>query len=160
MAGLDVLGVLDTEPGPTAALSALVGLDSRAASLSLELRGDAPSTRSSAAGAGRVQAGSYQAILAPCAHYHAASFCALGGVGLLYARSMDITSPRSDQAALVTVGGRLEGDWPLSATFSLHAHVDGMFDLRRASLQIDGGDAWTAPLFGLAAGAGVLAHFD
>jgi hypothetical protein len=158
--GLDVLGVFDAEPAPTGALVGLAGFDSRAASLSLELRGDAPSSRGSAAGPGHVRAWSYQATLAPCARYVSASFCVLGAVGLLYARGEGITDPRSDDAVFVTVGARVQGDWPLSAAFSLRAHADGTFDLRRASLQIGGADAWTAPLFAVAAGVGVVAHFN
>jgi hypothetical protein len=160
MAGLDVLGVLDAEPSPTLGLAALAGVDWRAASLSLELRGDAPSTRDNGSGPGQVRAGSLQGTLAPCARYGVASFCVLGAIGLLYARSAEITDPRSDQALFVTVGARVQGDWPLSRTFSLRVHADGSFDLRRASLQIDGANAWTAPLFAVAAGAGVVAHFD
>jgi hypothetical protein len=160
MAGLDVLGVLDSEPAPTLGLAALAGFDWRAASLSLELRADAPSTRNSGSGPGQVRTGSVEATLAPCARYGVASFCALGAIGLLYARSAEITDPRSAQALFVAVGARVQGDWPLSRTFAVRVHADGSFDLRRASLQIDGANAWTAPPFAIAGGAGIVAHFD
>jgi hypothetical protein len=158
-AGLDVLGVVGGEPAPTGALAVFGGLDSRVASLSFELRADAPVSASNATGAGRVRAWSYELALAPCARYRAVSLCALGAVGLLYARGDDITDPRSESTVFATAGARVGADWPLSAAISLRTHLDANAELRRIHLQIGGSDGWTSPLAAFSAGAGIAARF-
>ncbi|HEX4446941.1 MAG TPA: hypothetical protein VH044_09400 [Polyangiaceae bacterium] len=158
--GLDLLGVLATEPGPTAGAAAIAGVRGRLASITLELRADAPASTTSASGPGSVRAWSYQAALVPCARYGAASFCAVGAVGVLFGESSGVTNPGSDTGLFAVAGARLGFDWPLSARFSLRAHLDALFDLRRATLRIGDAAAWTAPLLAGTAGAGLAANFE
>jgi hypothetical protein len=157
--GVDVLGVAGVEPGLTVGAAAFVGLRTRGAYATIEVRGDAPASAASAATVGRVHAWSLQAALVPCARYLQASFCAVGVLGQLRAESTGITDPRADEALFVSAGARVGVDWPLSERLSLRTHVDATVDLRRVHLQIGGGEAWTAPLVGGVAGAGLVAHF-
>jgi hypothetical protein len=159
-AGLDILGVSGAEPAPTGALAAFGGIVSRIASLSLEVRADAPVSANSAAGTGRVRAWSYAIAVAPCARYRVASLCAVGAVGLLYGRADDITDPRSDSTLFATAGARLGADWPLSGAISLRTHLDASAELRRIHLQIGGSDGWISPLAAFSAGAGIAARFE
>jgi hypothetical protein len=158
--GLDALGIVGVEPGPALGGAAFVGLRGRVLSASLEAGADAPSSTTSRVGPGRVHAWALRAALVPCVRFGDASLCAVGVLGELYARSTGITDPRSDSALLVAAGARVGFDWPLSERFSLRTHLDATMDLRRARLQIGGGDAWTAPLIAAAAAAGVAAHFQ
>ncbi len=157
--GVDVLGVVGAEPGPTAALAAFGGLRSRMASAYVEVRADAPAATTSAVGPGRVRAWSYQVALVSCVRLGDASFCAVGAVGMLYGESTGITNPSSDSGPFVTAGVRVGYDWPLSGRFSLRTHVDAMVDLDRARLQIGGADAWTASIVAASGGAGIAVHF-
>ena len=158
--GLDVLGVLNTEPALAAALAASAGLRVRALSATIELRADAPASTTNASGPGRVRAWSYQAALAPCFHALGASLCAVGAIGVLSARSSGISDPRSDSGVFATVGPRVGYDWPLSERVSLGARLDAAVDLRRASLQIGEAVAWRAPLIAGSAGLGISANFE
>jgi hypothetical protein len=158
--GVDGLGALGVEPAPTVGLAAFGGVVAPPASLSLEVRADAPSSANSAAGGGHVRAWSYALTLAPCARWGPVSLCVLGSVGILSVSGQDITEPRSARAVFATVGGRVGAEWPASAAIALRAHVDADIDLRRATPQIDGDDAWTAPIVSVIVGAGVAAHFD
>jgi hypothetical protein len=88
------------------------------------------------------------------------AFCALGSVGTLYAHSAGITNPAADSALFATVGARVGLEWPLSRALVLRAHLDAAADLRRGHLQIGAVDAWTVPLVGGAAGAGLVAYFE
>jgi hypothetical protein len=157
--GVDVLGAAGVEPSPTVGGAAFAGLRTRAASASVEVRGDAPASAPSASSPGRVRAGSLQLALVPCARYRAASFCALGVLGQLRAVSTGITDPRAVEGLFVSAGARVGFDWPLSERLSLRTHLDATVDLRRAHLQIGGMDAWTAPLVAGTAAAGLVAHF-
>jgi hypothetical protein len=157
--GVDALGVVGVEPGPTGALAAFGGLHSRAASASIEVRADAPAAARSAVGPGRVRAWSYQVALVSCVHLGDASLCAVGAVGILYGESTGITNPNSDSGPFGSAGVRVGYDWPLAGRFSLRTHVDAMVDLDRARLQIGGADAWTAPVVAASGGAGIAVHF-
>jgi hypothetical protein len=157
--GVDVLGVVGAEPGPTAALAAFGGLRSRMASAYVEVRADVPAATTSTVGPGRVRAWSYQVALVSCVRLGDASFCAVGAVGVLYGESTGITNPSSDSGPLVTAGVRVGYDWPLSGRFSLRTHVDAMVDLDRARLQIGGADAWTASIVAASGGAGIAVYF-
>jgi hypothetical protein len=158
--GVDALGVIGSEPAPTAAFAAFAGLHSRSASASVELRADLPAGAASAVGPGRVRVWSYQTALVTCARRRAASLCALGSVGLLYAESSGITDPRSDSGFFVTAGARAGFEWPLSDRFSFRAHLDALVDLRRVRLQIGGADAWLVPIVAGSGGAGIAANFE
>jgi hypothetical protein len=158
--GVDALGVVGAEPGPTAAFAAFAGLRSRAASAYVEVRADVPSDTASAAGPGRVQAGSYQVALVSCVNYGQASLCAVGAAGVLRGNSTGVTNPASDSGPLVSAGARVMYDWPLSDRFSLRTHLDAMINLDRARLQIGGDDAWTAPIVAGSGGAGIAASFE
>jgi hypothetical protein len=157
--GVDVLGAAGVEPGPTVGGAAFAGLRARAASVSVELRGDAPASAASASSPGRVRAWSLQVEVVPCARYRAASFCALGVLGQLHAVSTGITNPRADEGLFVATGARVGFDWPLSERLSLRTHLDATVDLRRAHMQISGNEAWTAPLVAGTAAAGLAVHF-
>ncbi len=157
--GVDLLGVVDAEPGPTGALAAFAGLATPGASLALEVRADSPASGADPVAPGRVRAWSGQATLAPCARFGVTSLCALGSLGLFRAESAGITDPRSATALFVTAGARAGAEWPLTRALSLRAHVDAAFDLRRAHLLVGGDDAWTSPLVALAAAAGFVVHF-
>jgi hypothetical protein len=158
--GFDALGVVDSEPTPTAAFAVFAGLRLRPASASFELRADAPAAAASAAGAGRVRVWSYQAAFVPCARYRDASLCAVGAFGLLFAESTGVTYPKSDSGSVVTAGVRVGYEWPLSDRFSVRTHLDVAVDLRRARMQVGGADAWTAPLVAASGGAGIAANFE
>jgi hypothetical protein len=158
--GLDALGVIGVEPGPTVGGAAFVGLRARSASASFEVRGDAPASTESAASPGRVRAWSLQAAFVPCARHRNASLCAIGVLGLLRGESTGITDPRADAGLFVAAGARVGFDWPLSERLSLRTHLDATLDLRRAHLEVGGVDAWTAPLVAGAAGAGLAANFE
>jgi hypothetical protein len=158
--GVDALGVIGVEPGPTVGGAAFVGLRARSASVSFEVRGDAPASTESAASPGRVRAWSLQAAFVPCARYRDAALCAIGVLGLLRGDSTGITDPRADAGLFVATGARVAFDWPLSERLSLRTHLDATLDLRRAHLEVGGVDAWTAPLVAGAAGAGLAANFE
>jgi hypothetical protein len=160
MVGLDAVGVVGAEPGPTVAGAAFVGVRGPALSLALEGRVDAPASAASAAGPGRVRVWSFQAAIVPCARYRVASFCALGVVSSVRGESADVTNPGRDSAISVAAGARVGLDWPLSETFSLDTHLDATADLRRVHMQLGGADAWTAPPVAAAAAVGVMAHFQ
>jgi hypothetical protein len=157
--GVDVLGAAGVEPGPTVGGAVFAALRTRAVSVSVEGRVDAPASAASASTPGRVSAWSVQAALVPCARYRDASFCAVGVLGRLRAVSTGITDPRPDEGLFVAAGARVGFDWPLSETLSLRTHLDATVDLLRAHMQIGGKPAWTAPPFAGAAAAGLAAHF-
>jgi hypothetical protein len=158
--GLDLLGVLDTEPGPTAAAAVVAGARARLASITLEVRADAPASTANARGPGSVHAWSYQAAVVPCARYLGASLCAVGAAGMLSAESSGITNPASATGIFAVAGARVGFDWSLSRRLTLRTHVDALFDLRRATLRISDAAAWTAPVLGGTAGAGLAANFE
>ncbi len=157
--GVDALGVVGAEPGPTAAFAAFGGLRSRMASAYVEVRADVPAATASAVGPGHVRAWSYQVALVSCVRLGDASLCAVGAVGMMYGESTGITNPSSDSGPFAAAGARVGYDWPLSGRFSLRTHVDAMVDLDRARLQIGGADAWTAPIVAASGGVGIAAHF-
>jgi hypothetical protein len=131
----------------------------RPASISLELRGDTPGVSDSAVGPGRVHVWSTQALVVPCGRLSMVSLCALGAVGAVHGASTAVTNPASSWGLLVAAGARAGVDWPLSRRFFVRAHLDATVDLLRAHMRINGQDAWTAPLFAGAVGAGVGATF-
>jgi hypothetical protein len=108
--GVDVLGATGVEPGPSVGGAAFAGLRAHSASASVEVRGDAPASAASASTPGRVRAWSLQIAAVPCAHYRAASFCALGVLGQLRAVSTGITDPRHDEGLFVSTGARVGFD--------------------------------------------------
>jgi hypothetical protein len=159
-AGAEVLAAFDAEPEIAAGLAAFGGVVGPSASIALELRADAPASTSSAEGAGSVRAWSYGLSLVPCGRVGALSLCALGTASLVYARGEGITVPQSDHGVAAAAGARVGLEWPLSSVFALRTHLDGLVALRRVHLQIDGEDAWTAPVASVALAAGIAARFE
>jgi hypothetical protein len=159
-AGAEVLGAFGAEPEVAAGLAAFGGIAAPSASIALELRADAPASTASETGAGYARAWSYGLSLVPCGRAGVLSLCALGTASLVYARGAGITDPQSDHGVAAAVGARVGLEWPLSSVFALRTHLDGLLALRRLHLQIDGENAWTAPIGSVALAAGIVARFE
>ena len=163
--GLDVLGSINRTPNVTPGISAFARARLSIWSLALELRGDWPESkaRSVAIGGGSVQAWLIAGGLAPCLHVAYLAFCAVAELGSLQAAGQDVDPQFSKEALFLAAGARLEFEWPLSATWSVRARVDGVANLYRATLVLGNeGSApvWPAPLLAGTLGAGLAAHFE
>jgi hypothetical protein len=124
-------------PGPGAAL----GLQVRRDQLSLGVDGRAllPSS-SDTTGASLVAGGAFG-----CFHVDPAQFCAVAVVGSFEAKGVSIASPRSASALFAATGARVLFTLSIARSVALRFGAEGLANLHRATLLIDGTDVWTAP---------------
>jgi hypothetical protein len=149
--GLDLLGSEGTAPTISAGVAAFGELRFGGfLSTALEARVDAPAV----ANAGDAHSWLYAAQIVPCVHAGPLLGCALGSLGQ-FVVSAAVASPSSGNALFAALGGRVGADLPLSRSFLLRAHADGLVDLAPPRYLLDGGDLWSAPRLAFTLGAGV-----
>jgi hypothetical protein len=145
MAGADVLGSVGSAPGPTAGLGAFVALRASAASVELRLDADA-STPISVGPVGHAETTHFLGTLAPCAHFGLVSVCAIGEAGWLWAWGSDLDIVKTQAMPFIAAGARLGLELPVSDALVFRIYAEGVFDLDRASFELDYSDVWQASL--------------
>ena len=152
--GVDALGSYGTAPSVSTGVAASGGRRVGAFSAALELRVDAPASRTSAG----YEAGSwlYAAEIVPCFHAGPVFGCAVAALGQFVVSTRDATSPSAGTALFAAGGARLGAEVPLSDSLALRAHLDGLVDLAPPVYDVDGVPAWTAHPGTVTAGIGVV----
>ena len=154
--GLETIGSVGTAPAP--ALGALLfgRLRYRDFSLALEGRADLPA--SADGNAGSVSSFIVAGSLVPCGHTGPFFACGRGSVGVLSARGLDITSPRSSEVPWAEIGGRIGYELPLGDVFALRVHLDGGVVLLRYALRVGRETVFEHPPFQGGLGIGLAAR--
>jgi hypothetical protein len=145
-------------PNVAAGLSLGAGVRWRMLSLSVEGLIDAPST-TQAEGGGTVTTWLVLADVAPCVHFGSFLACALGQVGSMQASGDGVSEARSTSIPWWAAGGRLGAMVRLSDAMSLRFRTDVVANLDRATLQLNGTEAWQYPLVGASLGFDLVLHF-
>ncbi len=96
--------------------------------------------------------------MAPCAHYGRAFACGLGEAGWLQAWGWGVEEPASSGAPFVALGARVGAEWPIGSRLFVRVHADGLANLERANLVLDGQIPWQVPPAGGVLGLGVGAR--
>jgi hypothetical protein len=133
-------------PGPRIAAFARLRPSPRLPlSIALEISADW-SLPSTVYPAGSLTSELYSANVAPCWHFGAGLFCALGQLGWMQASTSEMTSPGSDGMLFAAVGARVGAEWPLSDRLFVRFHGDLLYDLERPRFASSTGDAtwWNA----------------
>jgi hypothetical protein len=155
LAGLDVLGSEGTAPAVSAGMAAFGELRVRHLSAALEVRFDAPAGTTTTDGT-RATSWLYAAQIVPCVRFFPVSACALGSVGQFVVSGSGVSSPTSGTSLFAAAGARIGAEWPLSQTFLVRAHADGLLDLDPPTYRLDGVDRWgPAPRVAVTLGLGV-----
>jgi hypothetical protein len=139
---------------------AIIGVRVRrnAASISAEIRGDAPQ-QFSADRMGSVDVSRAQLSLSPCMSFGAFAACAVAGAGTIHGSGAGLTSAREAYTPLLTAGLRMTWEQPLTRRIALRIHVDADALLTMTRFDVDNMTVWQSPRFEASAGLGVLAHF-
>ncbi len=137
-----VIGI-GTAPAPTVGVSIQAGVRWSTFSLSLEGRGDVPSSRS--AGGGQVSASLLSASLLPCLHHSFLMGCAVASLGSIHGASAGVGYPASDDSVYGAIGARLGVVVPLWRFLLMRAYIDGSASLSRTTLTLNGTSVWTSP---------------
>jgi hypothetical protein len=155
--GLGPSLALGVSPEPTGL--GRIFVSARRAWVSFELALDAamPVTQHLADGTGfslrRFAAGG-----AVCGHVRAFAGCALGIVGLLQARGVDLDVPRSPSGVFSQLGARVAATRDFGRYF-LAVHVDGLVMSARWTVTLNQAAAWTTPRVGAVIGVDLGARF-
>jgi hypothetical protein len=128
------------------------------ASISAELRGDAPQ-QFSAERMGNIDVARAQISISPCAHFGAFATCAIAGAGTIHGSGAGLTSPREAYTPLLTAGLRMTWELALTRRIALRIHLDADALLTTTRFDVDDMNVWESPRFEASAGLGVLAHF-
>lgn len=151
-----------TVPAPTPGLGLGARLLSGRWSIDLEARFDLPAS-TSAPGGGRVSGSLLALGVSPCLRrpmfFVTVAGCARAATGLLFGSSEAVGQPGSDQSAWLGVGLRASAEAMLSERLGVLLVVDGLYNVIRTRLRIDGEAAWVAPPFAISPGAAVAVHF-
>jgi len=146
-------------PTLAAGLALGVGLRWRTFSLALEGRIDAPAG-GSAYGGGDVSSWLVLGGLAPCVHVGPLFGCALGQAGSVQTSGSGVASPLSGSVPWWAAGGRVGVLFPASDDLVLRLRTDVLANLDRATLQLNGSGAWTAPPVATSLAVDVVLHFQ
>lgn len=146
---------------PTLAAGLALGLGLRwhTFSLSLEGRIDAPAG-GSAQGGGEVSSWLVLGGLAPCVHVGPLFGCVLGQAGSAQTSGSGVPGPLSGSAPWWAAGGRVGVLLPANDDLLLRVRTDVVANLDRATLQLNGSGAWTAPPVATSLAADVVLHFQ
>ncbi len=119
----------------------------RAFALSIEGRIDPNlgAARAGSTGNGGVGVSLLLGVIAPCARYRFAGFCALLGLGAMQGRGVDLAVANQATTFYAAAGARLAFEIPLLRRLALELRLDGLTPLTRTSLLVDGAAAWTTP---------------
>jgi len=140
-----VLGSVRAAPGVTAGVSLQLGARREWLAATIEARFDPPVTYST------MRMSRLFAFGAVCV-VRGGRACALAGVDRIEAQGRGVDMPRSDTAAVATVGARLA--WPIVVRFMrIVPHFDVFVPLARTSFELDGMVIWRAPGVHAALGA-------
>jgi hypothetical protein len=139
---------------------AIIGVSVRrnAASISAEIRGDAPQ-QFSAERMGNIDVARAQISLSPCMSFGPFAACAVAGAGTIHGFGAGLTSAREAYTPLLTAGLRMTWEQPLSSRIALRIHLDADALLTTTRFDVDNMTVWQSPRFEASAGLGVLAHF-
>jgi hypothetical protein len=139
---------------------AIIGVRIRrnAASISAELRGDAPQ-QFSANRMGTIDVARAQISLSPCMSFGPFAACAVAGAGTIHGSGAGLTSAREAYTPLLTAGLRMTWEQPLTRRIALRIHVDADALLTTTRFDVDNMTVWQSARFEASAGLGVLAHF-
>ncbi len=143
LVGVEALGSAGLGPGLAPGAGIEVGLSRK--QWSLELDGRAVASSSTDVAGGSVSAWLASLSIAPCRHFAALAACAVAGAGVLRGRGegfaiTDATTLPTFSAGARVAWEKLVGDnWWMRVSAELNAV------LGRATLQLDGNDAWMAP---------------
>ncbi|HXX30479.1 MAG TPA: hypothetical protein VEJ89_07160 [Myxococcaceae bacterium] len=133
------------------------GVDLGIASAELELRW-LPTTSLADTG-GSIASRLVTAAAVGCALFGDFGACGLIQVGPLTADGRGYTQSLNTTTWVVALGARGQWDWVFAHPVGLRLHVDGLVNLVRPRLLVDGVPAWTAPSVALALGAGLYVVF-
>jgi hypothetical protein len=139
---------------------AILGIRVRrnAASVSAELRGDAPQ-QVSANRMGTIGIARAQISISPCMHFGAFATCVVAGAGTIHGSGTELTSAREAYTPLLTAGLRVTWEQPLTRRIALRIHLDADALLTTTQFDVDDMKVWQSQRFEASAGLGVLAHF-
>ncbi|HEX8790217.1 MAG TPA: hypothetical protein VF765_04645 [Polyangiaceae bacterium] len=157
-ASVGLVGSGGLAPSFAAGLALGAGVRWRMLSFSLEGLIDAPSI-SQAQGGGTVTTWLVLADVAPCVHFGSFLACALGQVGSMQASGNGVSDARSTSVPWWAAGGRLGAMVRLSDATSLRFRTDVVANLDRATLVLNGTNAWQYPAVGASLGFDLVLHF-
>lgn len=145
---------------PAATADARLFLGMRLADLSFEIAGEAtyPSTQSRWDQSGfryTMLGGS----IAVCGHHQWLSACGLGRANAVRATGTGVTKPRSPTGFVVQAGLRIAATIPLSQSWLLAGHVDGLAALSKSRIELNDGIVWDMPRLGALAGVDLAVIF-
>jgi hypothetical protein len=96
-------------------------------------------------GGGSVQASALFGSLLPCFRETYFGLCAVVDIGGQPVNGVGLANPAHTTAPLIAVGGRVLGELPLSARFSLRLALDVMAPVTRTTLDAGTAELWTTP---------------
>lgn len=155
--GVGTLGSVGVAPAPSLGALLFGRLRYRDFSLALEGRADLPASAEGSTGTGSsfLVTGS----VVPCGHTGAFFACGRGSVGVLSARGLEISSPRSSQVPWAEIGGRIGYELALGDVLALRIHLDGGVILLRYALSVGRESVFEHPPFHGGLGIGLVARF-
>jgi hypothetical protein len=156
---LEALGSIGTAPEVSAGGELSGGLRWGRWSVALGIRADAPGSTQAGSEPGQVAVTLVTGSVSPCVHVGPVFGCAVGMVGELRATGVDVSGGRAAPTLFVAVGPRIGTEFPLGKGFAWRIDAEALGNLQRASVDLDGKQAWQAPpVLGSVAG-GVVLHF-
>jgi hypothetical protein len=130
----------------------------RNVSLALEGRADAPAAAAAQSG-GHVTSWLALASIVPCVHLGPLFGCGVLQGGSMQASSSGVPDARSRAVVWWAAGGRTGALIRIAGDVLLRPHLDVLANLSRATLQLNGEDAWRADLLAISLGADAVLHF-
>ena len=156
---LSLGGTSSFDVAPSTAVGASLGLEVRRGRWSIEFEGRADLPASARVEGGAVSAWQASGALLPCGHVGAVFGCALGAIGRFEGTGADVSQPSTATAIYAVAGLRLGAELVLVDRFWLRVHADGLANLDRPTLRLDGVERWSVPLLGASVGAALAYHF-
>ena len=144
---------------PSTAVGASLGLELRRGRWSIEVEARADLPASTHVEGGTVGAWQASGALLPCGRVAVFFACAVGVLGRFEGTGSDVSRPSHASAIHALAGARLGAELPLADRFWIRVHADGLANLNRPTLRLDGVDRWTAPLLGASVGVALAYHF-
>jgi hypothetical protein len=145
---------------PSVALGVALGAALRWRSMSVAVEGrlDAPAS-TAAQGGGDVSSWLALAALVPCAYLGRLLACGLLQGGSMQASGNGVLNAQSRAAGWWAAGGRAGVLLPVAGEVILRPRVDVLADLSRATLVLNGRDAWSADPVAISLGLDVVLRF-
>ena len=153
-AGLGGSGLFQVTPKPTVAVFAFGALRRQRLSLYLDAQASVPVT--DRIDGVNYRSSTYGLLLAPCVHLGAAFVCELNSVGVFSATGVQ-TESQSGARWLLSLGGRVGVEVPLSPSLAVLARADLLATPWPVRLESSGHPLWRAPV--LQGGLGIAAVF-